>query len=64
MKKHIGYKVEAGSDFDVPLWFRGFITYFNGEKIVITSSERFIEKAEAWKWIGDTLADWETKINS
>jgi len=59
MKKHIGYKVEAGGDLDIPIWFKGFIIYFDGENIIITSSGRFIEKNDAWKWIAGTLKEWE-----
>ena len=60
-KEHIGYKVEVGGDFDIPIWFMGFITYFDGTEIIITSSNRFDDKQDAWKWIGDTLASWENK---
>ena len=59
MKKYIGYRVETGMDLDFPLYFMGFITYFNGEDIIIERSERFEEKESAWKWIADTLKKWE-----
>ncbi len=61
MKKHIGYKVEAGGDLDIPIWYRGFITYFDGENIIITSSDRYLDKAGAWQWIGKTLKKWENE---
>jgi hypothetical protein len=58
-KKHIGYKVEVGFDLDFPIWYKGFITYFNGEEIIITSSNRFERKEDAWKWISNALKEWE-----
>ena len=61
MKKYIGYKVEAGMELGSPLYFMGFITYFDGEDIIVERSERFKEKEDAWKWIGKTLKKWESE---
>ena len=55
MKKHIGYKIEAGSDFDMGFYYVGYITYFDGEQIVITQSDRCEDRKDAWRWIGQTL---------
>lgn len=56
-KKYIGYKVEAGGDFDFPIWFRGFITWFDGEQILVYNSDRFEKKEDAWKWIAERLKE-------
>lgn len=61
MKKHIGYKVEATLDFGTIIKFVGFITYFDGRNIIVTRSSVLQEETDAWKWIGDTLAEWEAE---
>lgn len=60
MKKHIGYRIEATLDFSPnPMQFVGYITYFDGEQIVLTASDPFRERVDAWRWIGNTLKQWE-----
>ncbi len=54
-KEYIGYKVEAGGNLEIPIYYMGFITYFDGEQIVVTQSEKFKEREDAWKWIGSEL---------
>lgn len=58
--RHIDYKIEVGSDFDIGIYFMGFITAFDGEQIIATrSSERYPDRQGARKWIAEKLKELE-----
>lgn len=62
IEEHIEYKVEAGPDFCIPIWYMGFITWSDGEQIVGCKSDRFKEKTDAWRWIAERLMKEDYKL--